>query len=117
MKQEMRAEADAVKAEADAAARKKRDDADARRAALITAAETKARTELGALQAEIASSYKSYANDPGSLDFAIFLRKSAALGEGFKSQTTWFLDPRTQPVDLLRVPDAHSLSPHPGAPQ
>lgn len=115
MKQEMRGEADAVKAEADAAARKQRDEADARRTALITAAETKARTELGALQAEIASSYKSYNNDPGSIDFAIFLRKSAALGEGFKSQTTWFLDPRTQPVDLLRVPDAAPLSPAAGA--
>jgi membrane protease subunit HflC len=98
MKEERMRVVAGIKAEGEAEASKIRSAAERDRAEILSKADATAIEIRGKAQAEAAQFLEIFEKNP---DLAIFLSKINALQESTKDRTTWVLDQRTPPFDLL----------------
>lgn len=98
MKEERMRVVAGIKAQGEAEASKIISAADRDRAEIISKADARARGIRGEAEAEAAKSYEIFQKNP---ELAIFLLKVDALEQLSKERTTWILDQRTPPFDLL----------------
>jgi membrane protease subunit HflC len=98
MKEERNRVVAGIKAQGEAEASKITSAADRDRAEILSQADATAIEIRGKAEAEAAKSYKIFEQNP---DLAIFLDKIKSLEESTKDRTSWILDHRTPPFDLL----------------
>lgn len=99
MKSERNRRTETTKSEGETGAANIQNDADLKRAELITAAEAKAKAIRGRGDAEAAQYYKMFEKDP---EFAMFLRNIDAIKTTLAEHTTIVIKADTEPFNLLR---------------
>ncbi len=98
MKEERMRVVSGIKAEGEAEASKIMSAADRDRAEILSKADAIAIEIHGKAEAEAAKAYEIFEKNP---ELAILLLKTKALEESTKDRTSWVLDSRTPPFDLL----------------